>query len=46
MHVDAAIWERARGWALVIASAVVEAIGTTSPLGHVAECVLDQLVAD
>ena len=34
MHVDAATWERARGWALVIASAVVEAIGTTSPLGQ------------
>ena len=46
MQVDAATWERARGWALVIASAVVEAIGTTSPLGQVAEYVLDQLVAD
>ncbi len=46
MQVDAATWERARGWALVIASAVVEAIGTTSPLGQVAAYVLDQLVAD
>ena len=46
MSVDAATWERARGWALVIASAVVEAIGTTSPLGQVAAYVLDQLVAE
>lgn len=44
--VDAATWERARGWALVIASAVVEATGTTSPLGRVAEYVLAQLSAD
>ena len=46
MQVDAATWERARGWALVIASAVVEATGTTSPLGRVAAYVLDQLIAD
>ena len=46
MQVDAATWERARGWALVIASAVVEATGTTSPLGQVAAFVLDQLVAE
>ncbi len=44
--VDAATWERARGWALVIASAVVEETGTASPLGQVAEYVLDQLVAE
>ncbi|MCD2440904.1 aminoglycoside phosphotransferase family protein [Agromyces sp. SYSU K20354] len=44
--VDDATWGRARGWALVIASAVVEATGTTSPLGQVAAYVLEQLIAD
>ncbi|GAA1799697.1 hypothetical protein GCM10009749_04400 [Agromyces neolithicus] len=45
MPVDAATWERARGWALVIASAVVEAAGTRGPLGQVAAYALDQLVS-
>ena len=46
MPVDAATWERARGWALVIASAVVEAAGTSSPLGQVSTYALGQLVAE
>lgn len=46
LAVDDATWERARGWALVVASAVVEAVGTTGAFGRLAADVLDQLVAD
>lgn len=44
--VDEATWDRARGWALVIASAVVDRTGTTGALGRVASCVLDQVLLD
>ena len=44
--VDEATWERARAWALVIASAVVDTTGTASPLGRAAGYVLEQVVAD
>lgn len=44
--VDEATWERARAWALVIASAVVDTTGATGALGRAAEYVLEQVVAD
>jgi len=44
--VDEATWDRARGWALVIASAVVELAGTTGSFGSVAAYVLEQVQLD
>ena len=44
--VDAATWDRARGWALVIASAVVEQAGTESAFGRAGAHVLQQVLLD
>jgi aminoglycoside phosphotransferase (APT) family kinase protein len=44
--VDEATWDRARGWALLIASAVVEVAGTTGDFGSVASYVLEQVQLD
>ncbi len=44
--VDEATWDRARGWALVIATAVVELAGTTGSFGSVAAYVLEQVQRD
>ena len=44
--VDDATWDRARGWALVVASAVVDTVGTTGSLGRAAAYVLDQVLVD
>ena len=44
--VDEATWDRARGWALLIASAVVEVAGTTGSFGSVASYVLEQVRLD
>lgn len=44
--VDAATWDRARGWALVIASAVVEQAGTESAFGRAGVHVLRQVLLD
>ena len=44
--VDEATWDRARGWALVIASAVVERTGPTGAFGRVAAYVLEQVLLD
>lgn len=44
--VDEATWDRARGWALVIASAVVERTGSTGAFGQVAAYVLEQVLLD
>jgi len=44
--VDEATWDRARGWALVVASAVVERGGTSGAFGRVASYVLEQVLLD
>jgi aminoglycoside phosphotransferase (APT) family kinase protein len=44
--VDEATWDRARGWALVIASAVVDRTGPTGAFGRVASYVLEQVRLD
>lgn len=44
--VDEETWERARGWALVIASAVVERARTSGSFGRVASYVLEQVLLD
>ena len=44
--VDAATWDRARGWALVIASAVVEQAGTRSAFGRAGAGALEQVLLD
>jgi len=44
--VDEATWDRARGWALLIASAVVEVAGTSGGFGSVASYVLEQVRLD
>lgn len=44
--IDEATWERARGWALVLATAVVDATDAESPLGRLGARVLDDLVAE
>jgi len=44
--VDEATWDRARGWALVIASAVVEQDGPSGVFGRVASYVLEQVLLD
>jgi aminoglycoside phosphotransferase (APT) family kinase protein len=41
---DDATWDRARGWALVIASAVVEQAGTSSAFGRAGAYVLEQVL--
>ena len=45
-EVDEATWDRARGWALVIASAVVEQVGTSSTFGRAGAYVLEQVLLD
>ena len=44
--VDEATWDRARGWALVIASAVVDRTGPAGSFGSVASYVLEQVQLD
>jgi len=44
--VDTATWDRARGWALVIASAVVEQAGTRSAFGRAGAGALEQVLLD
>lgn len=43
---DAATWDRARGWALVLGSAIVDSIGTSSALGRVGAYALGQVLLD
>ena len=42
LDIDEATWDRARGWALVIASAVVEQSGTSTAFGRLAASALEQ----
>ncbi|WP_401000580.1 aminoglycoside phosphotransferase family protein [Agromyces sp. GXQ0307] len=44
--VDEATWDRARGWALMIASAVVDRLGPSGPFGRVAAYALEQVRLD
>ncbi|MFF2372107.1 aminoglycoside phosphotransferase family protein [Agromyces sp. NPDC058110] len=44
--VDAATWERARGWALVVATAVVDATDAGTPLARAAVGVLEGITAE
>ncbi|GAA1058951.1 aminoglycoside phosphotransferase family protein [Agromyces bracchium] len=44
--VDEATWDRARGWALLIASAVVEHLGPSGTFGRVASYALEQVRLD
>lgn len=43
---DAATWQRARGWAIVLGSAIVDTIGTEGRLGAVGVHALEQVLAD
>ncbi|KQM81993.1 hypothetical protein ASE68_00600 [Agromyces sp. Leaf222] len=43
---DDATWERARGWALVMATAMVDATDAHSPLGRLGARVIEEIVAD
>ncbi|KRC62136.1 hypothetical protein ASE14_11625 [Agromyces sp. Root81] len=43
---DDAMWDRARGWALVLGSAIVDTIGTGGRLGRVGVHALDEVLAD
>jgi aminoglycoside phosphotransferase (APT) family kinase protein len=43
---DAATWDRARGWALVIGSAVVDVADPASPFGRFGADVLEQVLHD
>ena len=43
---DAAMWDRARAWALVLGSAIVDTIGTGGRLGRVGVHALDAVLAD
>ncbi|WP_307040956.1 aminoglycoside phosphotransferase family protein [Agromyces ramosus] len=43
---DEATWHRARGWALVIASSIVEQAGTSSAFGRVGAYALEQVLLD
>ncbi|MEI5584578.1 MULTISPECIES: aminoglycoside phosphotransferase family protein [unclassified Agromyces] len=43
---DAADWTRARGWALVMGTAIVDAVGVDGPIGRVGAHALAQVVAD
>ncbi|WP_353815032.1 aminoglycoside phosphotransferase family protein [Agromyces sp. SYSU T00266] len=44
--VDEATWDRARGWAIVIASAVVDRLGPSGRFGRVASYALEQVRID
>jgi len=44
--VDEATWDRARGWALVLGSAVVEQAGTSGPFGRMGAFALEQVLTD
>lgn len=43
---DEATWERARGWALVLATAIVEQAGTSTPFGRMGAEALEQVLGD
>ncbi|MBM7832501.1 aminoglycoside phosphotransferase (APT) family kinase protein [Agromyces cerinus] len=43
---DDAMWDRARGWALVLGTAIVDTIGTGGRLGRVGVHALDAVLAD
>ncbi|MFB6869029.1 aminoglycoside phosphotransferase family protein [Agromyces sp. NPDC056389] len=43
---DAAMWDRARAWALVLGSAIVDTIGTGGRLGRVGVQALDAVLVD
>ncbi|WP_332642194.1 aminoglycoside phosphotransferase family protein [Aeromicrobium sp.] len=43
---NAATWDRARGWALVIGSAIADSVETSSPLGRVGTHTLAQVLLD
>jgi aminoglycoside phosphotransferase (APT) family kinase protein len=43
---DAAMWHRARAWALVLGSAIVDTVGTGGRLGGVGVHALDAVLAD
>ncbi|HET8780683.1 MAG TPA: phosphotransferase, partial [Agromyces sp.] len=43
---DAATWDRARGWALVMGSAVVAQAGTSSAFGRMGAFALEQVLLD
>ena len=43
---DAALWDRARAWALVLGSAIVDTIGTGGRLGRVGVHALDAVLLD
>ncbi|WP_084512062.1 aminoglycoside phosphotransferase family protein [Agromyces subbeticus] len=43
---DAAMWDRARGWALVLGSAIVDTIGTEGRLGAVGVHALREVLVD
>ncbi|WP_084003645.1 aminoglycoside phosphotransferase family protein [Agromyces aureus] len=45
-EVDAAMWERARGWAVVLATAMVDVTDARSPLGSMGARVLVEVVAE
>lgn len=44
--VDDATWDRARGWALVIGSAMVEQAGVAGTFGRAGAFALDQVLSD
>lgn len=43
---DAADWARARGWALAMGSAIVDAVGIAGPIGRVGAHALEQVLLD
>ncbi|WP_353826963.1 aminoglycoside phosphotransferase family protein [Agromyces sp. SYSU T0242] len=43
---DGADWDRARGWALAMASAIVDTIGVGGPIGRVGAHALEQVLLD
>ncbi|MGR0218798.1 aminoglycoside phosphotransferase family protein [Agromyces sp. ZXT2-6] len=43
---DAADWARARGWALVMGSAIVDTVGADGPIGRVGAHALEQVLLD
>ncbi|RXZ66819.1 phosphotransferase, partial [Agromyces albus] len=43
---DAATWDRARGWALVLGSAIVDSVGTSGALGRVGVHALAEVLRD
>lgn len=43
---DAADWARARGWAVAMGSAIVDAVGVAGPIGRVGAHALEQVLLD